>query len=102
MTADGKMLSGTIVRHLVMPLCTADSKSIVKWVARELPDRVYLSLMSQYTPFGDIEGYPELSRGVTAREYNTVVDTANELGSERLFVQERKAKGEKYIPQWDF
>ena len=32
--------------------------------------------MSQYTPFGDIEGLPELSRPITAREYQSVVDTA--------------------------
>jgi putative pyruvate formate lyase activating enzyme len=58
--------------------------------------------MSQYTPFGDIDDLPELQRGVTAREYDAVVETANALGIENLFVQERKAKGEKYIPKWDF
>ena len=102
MTDDGKMLSGCIVRHLVMPLCTADSKAVLKWFARELPKDTYLSLMSQYTPFGDIEGFPELSRGVTAREYNAVVDAAFALGIDRIFVQERKSSGEKYIPKWDF
>lgn len=102
MTDDGKMLSGCIVRHLVMPLCTADSKAVLKWFARELPNDTYLSLMSQYTPFGDIEGFPELSRGVTAREYNAVVDAAFALGIDRIFVQERKSSSEKYIPKWDF
>lgn len=102
MTDDGKMLSGCIVRHLVMPLCTADSKAVLKWFARELPKDTYLSLMSQYTPFGEIEGFPELSRGVTAREYNAVVDAAFALGIDRIFVQERKSSGEKYIPKWDF
>ena len=102
-TEEGKMLSGCIVRHLVMPLCTADSKAIIKWFARELPPSAYLSLMSQYTPFGDIEGMKERSRPVTAREYNAVVETALELGLEsRLFAQERKSSGEAYIPKWDF
>lgn len=102
MTTTGKMLSGCIVRHLVMPLCVNDSKTILRWIKRELPQEVYLSLMSQYTPFGRIENYPELSRPITAREYNAVVDTAMELGIERLFAQERKSSGEKYIPSWDF
>ena len=103
MTEKGKMLSGCIVRHLVMPLCTSDSKSLLKWFNAYLPPSVYLSLMSQYTPFGEIEGYQELSRPITAREYNAVLDTALELGLEnRLFLQERKSSGEKYIPQWDF
>ena len=102
MTETGKMLSGCIVRHLVMPLCASDSKAILKWFARELPKDTYLSLMSQYTPFGKIDGMPELSRKVTAREYDSVVETAFALGIENLFIQERNSSGEKYIPKWDF
>ena len=102
LTDDGKMLSGCIVRHLVMPLCTSDSKSVLKWFSRELPSTTYLSLMSQYTPFGKIDGMPELSRPVTAREYETVVNTAFNLGIKNLFLQERKSSGEKYIPEWNF
>ena len=102
MTDDGKMLSGCIVRHLVMPLCTADTKAILKWFKRSLPSDTYLSLMSQYTPFGKIDGMPELSRPITAREYNAALDTADELGITNLFAQERKSSNEKYIPEWDY
>lgn len=102
MTEGGKMLSGCIVRHLVMPLCASDSKRVLKWFARELPKDTYLSLMSQYTPFGKIENMPELSRKVTAREYDSVVETAFALGIDKLFIQERDSSGEKYIPEWDF
>ena len=102
LTADGKMLSGLIVRHLVMPLCASDSKSVVKWFADTLKDKAYLSLMSQYTPLGKIENFPELSRQITAREYQTVVNTALDLGIEKLFVQERTSANEKYVPSWDF
>ena len=103
MTEQGKMLSGCIVRHLVMPLCTSDSKTLLKWFNAYLPPSTYLSLMSQYTPFGEIEGYKELSRPITAREYNAVLDTALSLGLEnRLFLQERKSSSEKYIPEWDY
>lgn len=102
MTTDGKMLSGCIVRHLVMPLCTNDSKAILRWFQEELPKDTYLSLMSQYTPFGNIQGMKELSRPVTAREYAAVVDAAFDLGIQNLFAQERDSSGEKYIPKWDF
>jgi len=90
MTAEGKMLSGCIVRHLVMPLCTADSKAILRWFASSLPKSTYLSLMSQYTPFGNIEGFPELKRPITAREYATVTDEAFALGIKNLFLQVSK------------
>ena len=102
MTSEGKMLSGLIVRHLVMPLCVSDSKAILRWFSKNVGDKGYLSLMSQYTPFGDVEKYPELSRGITAREYDAVLSYADELGIQNLFAQERASKGEKYIPKWDF
>ena len=85
MTEEGKMLSGCIVRHLVMPLCSSDSKALIKWFAHTLSKDTYLSLMSQYTPFGKIEKFPELNRPITPREYNTAVETAFELGITHLF-----------------
>ena len=102
MTENGKMLSGTVVRHLVMPLCVSDSKALLKWFKNELPQETYLSLMSQYTPFGKLESFPELARPVTKREYETVVNYALDLGLERIFFQERNSSGKAYIPTWDY
>lgn len=102
MSAEGKMLSGLIVRHLVMPLGVNDSLAVLKWFRREMPQTAYLSLMSQYTPFGNIDAYPELKRPVTAREYKSVVNEALASGLERLFIQKRSSSGEKYIPTWDY
>lgn len=102
MTSEGKMLSGCIVRHLVMPLCTGDSKKLLRWFKNTLPKDTYLSLMSQYTPFGKIENFPELSRKITPREYSAVVDEAFALGIENVFLQERDSSNKAYIPSWDF
>jgi putative pyruvate formate lyase activating enzyme len=103
LTDEGKMLSGLIVRHLVMPLGVSDSKAVLKWFKNTLPQTAYLSLMSQYTPFGKIDAFPELSRPIKQREYDAVLDEAFALGlGERLFAQERSSSGEKYIPKWDF
>ena len=103
MTEDGKMLSGLIVRHLVMPLAVSDSRQIIRWFAREMPKDAYLSLMSQYTPFGKIDGFPELSRPIKAREYDAALSEAVAFGlSDRLFAQELSSSGEKYIPAWDY
>ncbi len=103
MTEEGKMLSGVIVRHLVMPLGSSDSKALLKWLKTHMPDSTKISLMSQYTPYGEWGKYPELSRKVTKREYESVLEEAFALGFEgRLFAQERSSAGEKYIPTWDF
>ncbi len=97
-----KMLSGLIVRHMVMPMGVTDTLAVLKWFKNELPDTAYLSLMSQYTPFGEINDFPELKRGVTAREYNEAVNAAFVLGISNIFVQKRSSAGEKYIPKWDY
>ena len=63
---NGKILSGCIVRHLVLPLCTQDSIRLIDWFA-SLKSEAYLSIMAQYTPFGEIENFAELKRPITKR-----------------------------------
>lgn len=101
MREDGKMLSGCIIRHLILPLAAYDSIEVVKFVS-SLPKSVYFSLMSQYTPFGEIEKYKELQRRITKREYERVLSAVREYGLENVFLQDFDSAGEKFIPQWDF
>lgn len=102
MREDGKMLSGCIVRHLLLPLCTQDSKKIITWVSENLPETVYFSLMRQYTPFGEAEKYPELRRKITAREYKEAVDCVNACKLTNVFLQDAESAKEDFIPQWDY
>ena len=97
----GKMLSGCIVRHLVLPLASYDSVNIVKFVST-LPKSVYFSLMGQYTPFGDIENFKELQRRITKREYNKVLSAVEEYGLKNVFLQDLDSSQTAYIPKWDF
>ena len=101
MREDGKMLSGCIIRHLVLPLASYDSVNIVKFVS-SLPETVYFSLMGQYTPYGEIERYKELQRKITAREYKRVISAVEECGLKNVFVQDIESADENYIPDWDF
>ncbi len=101
MRCDGKMLSGCIVRHLVLPLAAYDSINIVKFVST-LPAGVYFSLMGQYTPFGEIDNYKELQRPVTKREYGMVLAAVEEYGLKNVFVQDLDSSRTSYIPEWDF
>lgn len=99
---DGKYLtSGTLVRHLVLPMNTNDSKNILNWFA-SIKDRAYINIMSQYTPFGNIDDFPELKRKITRREYNAVLDYALSLGIEKMFYQKFESQSEIFIPKWDF
>ena len=98
----GIMKSGTIVRHLVLPTCTQDSKRIIDFFADNIKDNAYLNLMSQYTPMGDTKGLPELSRKITKREYDSVIDYAISRGIEKMFYQKRISASEEYVPKWDY
>ena len=98
----GKMLSGIVVRHLVLPSCTGDSLKILEFLRKILPQNVPLSLMRQYVPMGKTENFPELNRKITTREYRRVIDCAIALGFTEIFTQEKKSAEESFIPQWDF
>ena len=98
---NGKLRHGVIVRHLVLPENLDETVKILT-ALRPIIGDAYLSLMSQYTPFGNIDGLKELQRKITRREYARAVSTAENLGFEKVFLQEFSSQSEKFIPDWDF
>lgn len=99
---DGIMQKGVIVRHLVLPGQRQDSIEILKRLKNRYGcDKFILSLMSQFTPNGRLEGFPELNRRITSFEYNSVVDTAYDLGFHNAYVQEKSSAKEEYTPPFD-
>lgn len=98
--SDGIMKKGLILRHLVLPMGTGDAAEVVNWVEENVPWAV-LSLMSQYTPCGDIENYRELNRKITKREYNKVLDVAAKSSVETVFTQRLSSGSTEYIPSFD-
>ena len=85
---DNLILSGTIVRHLTLPGCMADSMQILKYLHETYGDMIYISIMNQFTPLSNLEKYPELNRRITDEEYETLVDYAIDIGIENGFIQE--------------
>jgi putative pyruvate formate lyase activating enzyme len=98
---DGLIKSGVIVRHLVLPQNVNDTKRVLDWFT-EFSDKAYINVMSQYTPFGNIDSYPELKRKLTKREYESVLDYVISLGLKNVFYQDQKSSSTEYIPNWDF
>ncbi len=98
---DGLLKSGTVVRHLVLPQNVEDSKRILDFLA-DFKNDVYVNIMSQYTPFGKIDAFPELNRRITQREYDTVIDYALSLGFTNLLYQKLQSAKTDYIPEWDY
>lgn len=98
---EGMMERGVIVRHLLLPGQTADSRAVVEYLYHTYGDRIWISLMNQYTPLPWVQQDPVLCRRVTQQEYDAVVDYAVELGVENGFTQEGEAASESFIPQFE-
>ena len=97
----GMLKSGIIVRHLVLPGQTKDSKKILRYLHETYGDNIYISIMNQYTPLPHVTQFPELDRQVTPEEYDRVVNFALRLGIENAFIQEGETAKESFIPPFD-
>lgn len=98
---DSLIKRGTIVRHLTLPGCMEDSKSVLKYLHETYGDTIYISIMNQFTPLSNLEKYPELNRRITEEEYEELVDYAIEIGIRNGFIQEGDTAEESFIPAFD-
>lgn len=92
---------GVIVRHLLLPGCVEDSKRVLEYLLNQYGNRIFISIMNQYTPLPQVAKHPQLNRKVAQEEYEQVVDYAIELGIENGFIQEGEAAMESFIPEFD-
>jgi len=99
---NGMMQRGVIVRNLLLPNHLQNSKDVVQYVYKTYGDKVYLSLMNQYTPLPHVTVWPELNRRVTEEEYDELIDFAIEIGVENGFIQEGETAEESFIPAFDY
>ena len=97
---NGLMKSGVIVRHLVLPSLRQDSIAILKDLKSNFDISTFkLSLMAQYTPEFCRDEFKELKRKITTFEYQSVVNTAIELGYEG-YIQDKSSSNVKYTPKF--
>lgn len=84
---DGLMYRGLMIRHLVMPNGVSGTRSVVEWIAKNLPKDTYLNLMSQYRPAYKASEHPDIARRITRDEYREAVRWAREAGLTNLELQ---------------
>ena len=98
---DGMMTKGIIVRHMVMPGQSMDSRKIIDHLYENYGDKIFISLMNQYTPSGNLEKYPELKEKVKSKVYDRLIDYMLRKGVENAFIQEGETAKESFIPDFD-
>lgn len=96
---DGNLVSGIIVRHLVLPGHIEDSKKVLKYLYDKYQNNIIYSIMNQYTPIRKLD-IPNLNRKVSKEEYDNLIDYAYNLGIRECFVQEEESQSESFIPNF--
>lgn len=97
----GMIRSGLIVRHLVLPGNLENTRAVLDWFDAFAQDKdVLFSLMSQYTPVGDLSAYPEIAGKLSAEEYSKMLEYLDQKENIEGFVQERASADEGYIPSF--
>ncbi len=85
---EGIAKRGLIVRLLVLPHGLSGTDAIMKFLSEEISKNVYISLMSQYFPAYRAVNERELSRRLTADEYESAYQSMQRYGLENGWVQE--------------
>lgn len=92
---------GMIVRVLVLPGHVEDAKKIIAYLYKKYKNKIFISIMNQYTPMKHFEKFPNLNNKLTNDEYNEVIDYAYDLGVRNAFIQDGETASESFIPKFD-
>lgn len=95
---EGMMKKGVLIRHMMMPQGLYDSEKVMEYLYNTYGDKVYFSIMSQYTPTKAVSNHPILKNRVTTDEYDALIDFCVDMGMENAFTQEGESAEESFIP----
>ena len=84
----GVAVSGLLIRHLVLPDNIAGTDQILPWIAQNISQKTYISLMSQYFPAYRAVEHPSLSRSINRKEYHKARHILEQCGFENGWLQQ--------------
>lgn len=96
----GIIRKGLIIRHLILPNNTENSKQVLKWINDNLPKETYVSVMAQYFPTYLAKKDKTLNRKISKREYKKVEDYLYSLNIENGYIQDLGDNEECYVPEF--
>lgn len=97
---NGLMNKGLIVRHLVLPNFTNDSKEVLDWIQQNLGKDTIVSIMNQYVPMYNACKNPLINRKLKPIEYKRVVNYALSLGLENAYIQDSESASASFTPSF--
>ncbi|MGL4773033.1 MAG: radical SAM protein [Clostridium sp.] len=97
----GLILKGVIIRHLMLPSLLFDSKKIIDAIYNRFGDKVYISIMNQFTPMYKALEFKELSKPLNSKHYDSLVDYAINIGVKNGFIQDEGTATSAYTPSFE-
>ena len=88
------------LRHLVLPHQLAGTRDALRRLADEVSPEITVSLMAQYYPTYRAATVPELSRTITAMEYDEALDAFADAGLENGWAQDVQDAPDTYRPDF--
>jgi len=79
---------GLIIRHLVLPNNLASTDKVFSFMANELSNKVFISLMSQYYPAYKAGGFSEIRRRIKTAEYESACELFFKYGLSNGWIQD--------------
>lgn len=95
---NGLMKKGVIIRHLILPNELKNTDGVLNWFNENLSKDSYISLMGQFTPFGQAKNIDELNRSLKPLEYKIEINKLLNMGFKNSFIQELESSSKEYIP----
>lgn len=100
---EGIMQKGVMIRHLVLPNNIENSKKVLRWIKKELPKDIYVSIMAQYFPtYKAKDEIYKINRKLTQKEWQEIQNEIEFLEIENGYVQELGEHEEEYVPKWEY
>ena len=98
---NGIIKAGIIIRHLILPNHTENSKKVLKWIAENMPKNITVSVMAQYFPTYKAKEIKDINRKITKYEYQKIENYLYSLELENGYIQEMGNNEEIYVPKWE-
>lgn len=99
-----KILSGVIIRHLVLPGCLENTHQVLDWLKENADGKACISLMSQYTPVHPVSAdtdngvFPD--RFINQAEFEAIQNLIYEYDFSHLFYQELE-NDDSWLPDFN-
>ncbi len=94
---NGIAFRGVRIRHLVLPGCVFDTRSVLDAIKARFGADCPISLMSQFTPIPACTLKP-LDRPLTQREYENALEYCISLGFTNVYMQALSSVGRSFTP----